>query len=143
MKNKNKRGYSLVEVVIALSVIVTVSITALSIVLPSVATKVNAINKSYAQSFADNVWESFKAADTQDEFLSFVAFSESATLAEGTSNESGKTTYTYDSQEYKFAAEIAVSYAENARHELEVIVTDKDGDEIISFSYRKGDGIWN
>ena len=141
MKNKNKRGYSLVEVVIALSVIVTVSITALSIVLSSVATKVNAINKSHAQGFADNVWESFKAADTQDEFLSLIAFSEGATLTEGVTDESGKTTYTYYSQENKFTAEIAVSYQENARPELEVIVTDKDGDEIISFSYRKGDGI--
>ena len=141
MKNKNKRGYSLVEVVIALSVIVTVSITALSVVLSSVATKVNAINKSHAQSFADNVWESFKAADTQDEFLSLIAFSEGATLTEGVTDESGKTIYTYNSQENKFTAEIAVSYQENTRPELEVIVTDKDGDEIVSFSYRKGDGI--
>lgn len=141
MKNRKKRGYSLVEVVIALSVIVIVSVSALSIVLSSVATKVNAINKSYAQSFADNVWESFKAADTQDEFLSLIAFSEGTTLTEGVTDESGKTTYTYYSQENKFTAEIAVSYQENARPELEVIVTDKDGDEIISFSYRKGDGI--
>ena len=107
----------------------------------SVATKVNAINKSHAQSFADNVWESFKAADTQDEFLSLIAFSEGTTLTEGVTDESGKTTYTYYSQENKFTAEIAVSHQENARPELEVIVTDKDGDEIISFSYRKGDGI--
>lgn len=141
MKNKNNRGYSLVEVVIALSVIVIVSVSALSIVLSSVATRVNAINKSHAQSFADNVWESFKAADTQDEFLSLIAFSEGTTLTEGVTDESGKTTYTYYSQENKFTAEIAVSYQENARPELEVIVTDKDGDEIISFSYRKGDGI--
>ena len=141
MKNKNNRGYSLVEVVIALSVIVIVSVSALSIVLSSVATKVNAINKSHAQSFADNVWESFKAADTQDEFLSLIAFSEGTTLTEGVTDESGKTTYTYYSQENKFTAEIAVSYQENARPELEVMVTDKDGDEIISFSYRKGDGI--
>ena len=141
MKNKNNRGYSLVEVVIALSVIVIVSVSALSIVLSSVATKVNAINKSHAQSFADNVWESFKAADTQDEFLSLIAFSEGATLTEGVTDESGKTIYTYNSQENKFKAEIAVNYQENTRPELEVIVTDKDGDEIISFSYRKGDGI--
>lgn len=141
MKNRNKRGYSLVEVVIALSVIVTVSITALSIVLSSVATKVNAINKSQAQSFADNVWESFKAAENEEEFLSLVAFSEGVSLTAGTTDESGKTTYTYNSQENKFTAEISVSYQENARPELEVVVNDKDGDEIISFSYRKGDGI--
>lgn len=141
MKNKNKRGYSLVEVVIALSVIVTVSITALSIVLSSVATKVNAINKTEAQSFADNVWESFKAADTQDEFLSLVSFSEDVTLTESETDESGNTIYTYYSEEHKFTAEIAVRYSENARSEFSISVTDKDGDSIISFSYRKGDGI--
>ena len=141
MKNKNKRGYSLVEVVIALSVIVTVSITALSIVLSSVATKVNAINKSHAQSFADNVWESFKAADTQDEFLSLVSFSEDVTLTESETDESGNTIYTYYSEEHKFTAEIAVRYSENARSEFSISVTDKDGDSIISFSYRKGGGI--
>ncbi|MBE6531473.1 MAG: prepilin-type N-terminal cleavage/methylation domain-containing protein [Ruminococcaceae bacterium] len=141
MKNKNKRGYSLVEVVIALSVIVIVSISALSIMLSSVVTKANAINRSHAQSFADNVWESFKAADTQDEFLSLIAFSDGVLLTEGVTDESGKTIYTYNSVENKFTAEIAVSYQENARPELELIVTDKNGDEIISFSYRKGDGI--
>lgn len=140
MKNRSKRGYSLVEVVIALSVIVTVSVTALSIVLSSVAAKTNAINKSCAQSFAENVWESFKAADTQDEFLSFVAFSEDAVLTESTPGGSEETIYTYYSEKHKFTAEIAVLYPENARPELTVTVTDKGGDEIVSFSYRKGDG---
>lgn len=140
-RRKFKNGYSLVEVVIALSIIVTVSITALSIVLSSAATKVNAINKSHAQSFADNVWESFKAADTQDEFLSLVSFSEGIMLTESETDESGNTIYTYYSEEHKFTAEIAVRYPEIARSEFAISVTDKDGDSIISFSYRKGDGI--
>ncbi len=138
---KFKKGYSIVEVVIALSIIVTVSITALSIALSSVATKVNATNRSYAQSFAANVWECFKAADTQDEFLSFVSFSEGITLIDNQTDESGNTVYTYRSEEHKFTAEIAVRYPENADPELSVSVTGKDGDGIISFSYRKGGGI--
>lgn len=141
IKRNRKKGYSLVEVVIALSVIVIVSISALSILLSSVTTKVNAINKSHAQSFADSVWESFKAADYQEEFLSLVAFSEGVSLTEDTTDDSGKTTYVYNCQEYSFTAEISVSYQENARPELEILVNDKDGDGIISFSYRKGDGI--
>ncbi len=140
-KRTRKNGFSLVEVVIALSVIVVVSITALSIVLSSIVTKANAINKSHALSFADNVWESFKAAETQDEFLSLVSFSEGATLTDGRTDERGNTVYTYHSETYKFTAEIAVRYPEDARPELTVTVADKDGDDIISFSYRRGDGI--
>ncbi len=140
-KMLKRNGYSLVEVVIALSIIVTVTITALSIVLSSVSTKVNAINRSYAQSFADNVWESFKAAETQDEFLSLVAFAEGVTLTGSTTDENGKTLYTYYSEKNKFTANISVAFSETERDEFEIDVTDKDGDNIISFSYRKGDGI--
>ena len=139
MKNKNKRGYSLVEVVIALSVIVTVSITALSIVLSSVATKVNAINKSHAQSFTDNVWESFKAAETQDEFVSLVAFSEGVDKADITASEgeNRNIVYTYSSEKHKFKAEMTVNY-QSQRPELNLAVTDKEGDEIILLEYKKG-----
>ena len=123
---------------IALSVIVIVSVSAISIALSSLTARTNAINKSHAQSFADSVWESFKAADTREEFLDLVEFSERATLAEVSTDGSGKTNYTYISEENKFTAEIAVSYQENARSELVVVVTDGDGGEIISFSYTKG-----
>ena len=139
MKNRSKRGYSLVEVVIALSVIVTVSVTALSIVLSSVAAKTNAINKSCAQSFAENVWESFKAADTQDEFVSLVAFSEGVDKADITASEgeNRNIVYTYSSEKHKFKAEMTVNY-QSQRPELNLAVTDKEGDEIILLEYKKG-----
>lgn len=140
-KLRKRNGYSIVEVVIALAVIVTVSMTALSIALSSVAAKVNVINRSYAQGFADNVWESFKVAQSQDEFLSLIVFSEGTMLTEKANDGNGKVTYIYYSQKNKFSSEIVVSYEENARPELEVVVTDKNGGEIISFSYRKGGGI--
>ncbi len=134
-KINRKNGYSLVEVVIALSVIVIVSVSALSISLSSVATKVNAINKSHAQSFADNVWESFKAADTEDKFVSLVAFSEEVDLKEAKTADG---VYTYTSEKHKFTADITVSYPQNARPELKISVADKDGDEIILLEYKKG-----
>ncbi len=142
-KMRKRNGFSIVEVVIALSVIVIVSITALSIALSSVSTRVAAINRTQAQSFADNVLESFKAAEDEAEFISLVAFAEGVTLTDGALDEDGNTVYTYYSEENKFMAQISVKFVENQteRSEFEINVTDKDGDEIVSFPYRKGDGI--
>ena len=138
MSKRNRRnGYSLVEVVIALSVIVIVSASAISILLSSVATKVNAVNKAHAQSFADNVWESFKAADNEEDFVSLVAFSEGINEADITAPEGENMVYTYSSEKHKFTADITVNY-NSTRPELKISVTDKDGDEIISFNYVKG-----
>lgn len=136
MNNKNKRGYSLVEVVIALTVIVIVSVSALSIVLSSITTKQNAINKSYAQNFADNVWECFKAAYSEEEFITLVGLSKDDEV----SLIINKTKYTYESTKNKFTAKITVTYEGNPSKlpsKLYVVVTDKDGDEIISFDYTK------
>lgn len=141
MKNRKKRGYSLVEVVIALTVIVTVSITALTIVLSSVATKQTAIHKTEAQNFAQSVWECFKVSDNEADFVSNVDFAEGVTLSDGTLDEDGYTVYTFDSEENKFTAIIKVRYYETLRSDLSVDILDKDGDSIVSFTYQKGDGI--
>lgn len=140
-KMRKKNGYSLVEVVIALSVVIIVSLAALSIALSSIATKATAINKTKAQSFADNVWESFKAAESENEFESLVLFAEGITLNDGATDEDGNTVYTYYSEENKFAAEISVNFSESERSEFEINITDKQGNSIVSFSFRKGDGI--
>ena len=79
--NRNRSGFSLVEVVIALSVIVIVSITSISIVLSSVSSRTAATNKAYAQNFADNLWECFKASDSQEEFLACVLVAEGEDLS--------------------------------------------------------------
>ena len=141
MRNRKQRGYSLVEVVIALTVIVTVSITALTIVLSSVATKQTAIHKTEAQNFAQSVWECFKVSDDDADFVSNVDFAESVTLSDGTIDEDGYTVYTFDCEENKFTAIIKVRYSETERSDLSVDVLDKDGDSIVSFTYQKGDGI--
>ncbi len=135
---RKKNGFSLVEAVIALSMIVIVSVSAISVLLSSTATKTSAIRKSEAQRFADNVWECFKAAEDEAEFTSFVAFAETISLGEGVADEDGFTTYTYTSDNYQFTVEISVTYTETERPVLTVAVFDDDGNVIISFSYRKG-----
>ncbi len=139
--SKRKSGFTIVELVIALAIIVAVSFTALSVALSSVAAKRNAINKTEARSFANDTWECFKASESEEEFLSNVEFSTSAELGEGQTDDDGYTIYAYQSEENIFSATVRVKFSESARSEFAVEVTDKDGDNIISFSYKKGDGI--
>lgn len=85
MKKRNKRGFSIVEAVIALSVVVLVSACALSIVLSSVKAKQAAINKTYAQNFANNALESFKnhSAEKKESYISTGNFTEYLCFTEG------------------------------------------------------------
>lgn len=138
---RKRNGFSLVEVVIALSIIVIVSISAISIMASSIATKATAINKTQAQNFADNVWECFKAAEDEEEFISLVSFAEGITLSDGIADGNGNNVYTYHSGENKFTAQISVKFPADTRSEFNINVTDENGESIISFSYQKGGGI--
>lgn len=71
---RNKKGFSLVEVIIALSVIVIVSIATLTIVLSSVNARKKAADEAKALRFAENIYECYKAADNETEFLKNVQF---------------------------------------------------------------------
>ena len=140
-KTKCKKGFSLVEVIIALAVIVVVSAAAITMILSSFAAKTNIINKSNAQGFAANVWESFKASETQEEFVSLVSFSEGVELSEPEIDSNGNAVYTYSFEDCELEARISVSFSLTESDELAIDITDDDGESIISFSYRKGDEI--
>lgn len=129
----NKKGFSLMEAVIALSVVVVVSICAMSIVLSSVSAKQTAIDKQKAQYFSDNAWECFKASDSETDFVSNMNFAESVTL-EFTNNEC-----VYTSTEHNFTANIKIDYTAS-RPTFSISVTDKDGKEIVAFTFEKAKG---
>lgn len=133
---KRKSGFSLVEVVIALSVIMIVSISAISIAMSSVSSKISAVNKTEAQNFADSVWECFKVAENHGEFESCVRFAENVTLPEAQESD-GYRIYTYNSEKNKFVAVIKVAFSETDSSKLDVNVTNKDGEGLIAFSYTK------
>ena len=137
---KNKKGYSLAEVVIALTVIVAVSTAALTIVLSSMATKMAAVNKTQAQNFAHSLWECFKASESHEEFLSNIAFAENVSLVAQSTDQDGFTVYQYDSDQNKFTAIIKVNYTHTARSAFAVDINQKDGGNIVSLTYEKGDG---
>ena len=140
-KTRKKGGFTLVEAVIALTIVVAVSITALSIVLSSIVTKAKAVGEAEAQSFAADILECFKVSDSNAEFLQNVSFSEGITLTPGIPDENGYSVYIFTSAENKFTAQIKLRFMDGVRSELNVSVTDEDGDGIVSFSYKKGDGV--
>lgn len=137
---RTKNGYSIVEVVIALSVIIAVSISAITIALSSSAAKSNAIAIGKGIRFAENIKECFKAAQDEEEFISYVGFAEGIDLTKENLDSKGKTVYTCSSKDGDFSSLIAVSYDTNAEAEISVTVTDNDGGEIVSFDYIKGGG---
>ena len=138
--SKAKRGYSLVEVVVAMAVITTVTMTALSIMLFSISSRKTASDKAMAQNFAENAWECFKASESREEFVSCLVFAEDVSLADGEEDAEGRTVYRYEFEECRYTATIKIQYSDTARSTFSVDVTDDDGDEIVSFTYRKGDG---
>ena len=142
LKKRTCGGFSLAEVVVALAVIVIVSVTSFSILHTSIAAKSEALNKAYAQSFADNLWECFKASDTQEEFCNAVYFAEGVRIDswEDNSADAEGTTITYHTRGYRAGAlfvSVAVKFSDEEADTLEVTITDKDEKEIISFSYQK------
>lgn len=141
MKRKNKGGFSLVEVVIALAIIVMVMGAGLSITLSSITTKVKAINRIHAQYFADNVLECFKAADSTTKFealLEEIHIAGDSHLEEGHNDENTYYMCVHESGAYQFIAYIAVTYEVGNRPFLEINVLGENNEEIISFNYTKG-----
>lgn len=140
-----KRGFSIIEVVIALTVIVIVTFSALSIILASTTKRVSAINETEGQQFASDVLECFKASSSFSAFQNNVYFAlgESIddtkweTKIETVENEEKKVWeldddewYTYDKSGV-FKAKIKVDY-ESPRPKIAIVVM-KNKTEIEDF----------
>lgn len=135
--NNKKRGFSIMEAVIALAVIVLVTAAALTVVLAAISARVKAVNKSEAQNFAYNVWECFKVSDDIGEFEANVKFAEGVKLDEPTPDASGNQVYTYTSEKNKFTAIITVDFISG---EFYIYVENNKTEEIVSFDYIKEGG---
>jgi len=132
-KTTRNRGFSIMETVIALVVIVMVTAAALSITMAAISARVKMSNYSEAQDFAHNVLECFKAADTNIEFennMKDVAGYEYEDISEAPS------IYKYK-VENKFEAEIIAAFADDNDY-FKITVNDNNGTEIIEFEYTKG-----
>ena len=139
MKTKRNSGFSMVEVVIALALIVLVTIAALTIATSSIATRVTLVNRTYAQNFADNVWECFKAADSEDNFVKLVKSAENIDDSSPywTKSNTNDGVYEYTPENNNFDATITVNYAVD-RPTFEIRVLDSKNKEVVHFEYVKG-----
>ena len=137
--NNKKRGFSIMEAVIALAVIVLVTAAALTVVLAAISARVKAVNKSEAQNFAYNVWECFKVSDNIGDFETNVKFAEGedVELKEQAPDASGNQVYTYTSEKNKFTAKITVDFISG---EFYIYVENNKTEEIVSFDYIKEGG---
>ena len=127
-KTKRNSGFSIMETVIALAIILIVTMAALTVVMASISARVKQANYSEAQDLAHNMLECFKAAESNEDFESNVEFATGLVWSEEDTN------YTYNA-ENKFEAVIIADFTTDT---FEITVTDNKGEEIISFSYTKG-----
>ena len=128
-KTKKNSGFSIMETIIALAIIVLVTVAALTIVMGAISARVKVTSCSEAQDFAHNVLECFKASDDNTEFENNVGFAGYMDLSEIKPDEQ------YYFENNKFTAKI-VANCENG--EFEIDIKSNKGEEIISFSYQRG-----
>ena len=126
-KTKRNSGFSIMETVIALAIIVMVTLAALTVIMTSISARVKATNYGEAQDFAHNILECFKAADENSEFESYVGFA-GYTMSVTSNNK-------YYFENNKFTAQIDANCSSG---EFEITINDTKNEEIISFSYTKG-----
>ena len=132
MKRKQKRGFTVAELVIAMAVILIVTATALTVVFTSRTAGARALCRADAVRFSENVWECFKASDNTTEFLDAIKFAEGETPA----YDEATGIYTWTSPRHGYTATVKLDY-DVPRPTLSVFVVE-DGDELLSFEYEKG-----
>lgn len=125
-----RKGFGIVEVIIAMAVIAIVSAAAISIVLSSLRSAQRVADKERAEYFAADAAEAFRVSEDEDGFRALMKFAGYELIPSAGS--SGSYTYTLESG---FVATVIVDYT--SRPELHVSVMD-GGNEIAACSFQKG-----
>ena len=115
---KGKRGFSLVEVVVALAVIVTVSVAAMSFIKTSSIASDRELAYSEARLYAANALEIFKYAENETQYTNLVK-------NKLTKPESGYV-----------SVEITANY-EATESTFTATATKQNGDELFTLEYKK------
>ncbi len=116
---KGKRGFSLVEVVVALAVIVTVSVAAMSFIKTSSIASDRELAYSEARLYASNALEIFKYAENTDKYTELVK--KKLTPLDEDGYVSVEITANYEATESTFTA----------------TATKQNGDELFKLTYTK------
>lgn len=129
----NKKGFSLAESVIALSVVTIVSICAITIVISSITSKTKTIQKLNSQNFAYNVVECFKVSSDINEFDSYLDSLTNKDLSY-ISNSESNSIYSFILEETNYSTVITYS---NDNKKLTINITNDKNETIISLEYNK------
>lgn len=136
MKRNHKAGFSLMEAVIAMAVVVIVSIAATTAMLGAVNIKATTIQQTTAQNFAANALEGFQAlkgSEGHEEYEVYLSFLTDNTETKLTDSVDGFHYYTY--AENGWTANIKINYNTRTFH---IDVTGKNETNIVTLDYRKG-----
>lgn len=136
---RKKGGFSIAEVVIAISVVLSVTLCALSIALSSISIKKSEIARANARDFAKNACECFKASESEEEFESLLFFAEGVALGEPSYLDGGSVSYIHSLEGSKLTAKITLSFLCGERPSICVEITDADGKSVVSLSYERGE----
>ena len=122
-RNRSRRGISLVEVVVALTVITIISAAALSLVISSARVDANSLRSTQVMMAAENALECYRFAESKEEF---------AALLEKTGDYKGSDgVFVLTEKSYT----ITVNYTDT---QLTFSATDSDGKEIYNYEFYKG-----
>ena len=135
---KNKKGFSLTEIAVALSMITVVSVCAITIIVYSVSSSKRSADISEAQMFAADLRECFIVSDSDDEFIRAVKFAKGIELRR---LDDGSYLYTSDKHGYEAAVVLNFSSDRRVTSSFSIKMVDDEQRELISFSYEKGGGV--
>lgn len=122
-KNRSRRGISLVEVVVALTVIAIISAAALSLVISSARVDANSLRSTQVTIAAENSLECYRFAGSEEEF---------AALLERTGD------YKKVDDAYVLTEKAYVITVHYTNTKLTFSAADGDGEEIYKYEFTKG-----
>lgn len=125
-KNRSRRGISLVEVVVALTVITIISAAALSLVISSARVDANSLRSTQVMMAAENALECYRFAENKDNFADLLK-----KTGDYTEDQEAVGTYVLTEKAYV----ITISYTDA---KLTFSATDSDGKEIYNYEFNKG-----
>lgn len=132
---KSKRGFSLVEVMVAMVVITIVTISAVSIILSSLRATQKNVDINRADYFSYDAFEAFKSADDEENFKEIMKFA-GYELPEKDAD--GKYVLIFNGYSAEIKAEYAAAGAGTDQSTLTIAVKDGKGNEIANYSFHKG-----
>lgn len=130
----NQKGFSLIETVIAMAIIIIVTVSALTMVTSSLNITKKEIYTSKAQYFAADSLEAFRIAEDAAQFEETIAFAGGYSYFDVDEN-----LYIYYLENSGYTAEISLAYSDINRSEFCVIIKDESGNQIFEYHFQKGD----